>query len=58
MIDGNLSFQAGEEQLTAGPGDIVIVPGDTPHKFTNRGPKHSNMVCIHANPRFETQWLE
>lgn len=26
--------------------------------FTNRGPEHSNMVCIHANPRFETQWLE
>jgi mannose-6-phosphate isomerase-like protein (cupin superfamily) len=58
VIDGNLTFQAGEEQLEAGPGDIVIVPPHTPHKFTNRGPEPANLVCIHANPRFETDWLE
>jgi mannose-6-phosphate isomerase-like protein (cupin superfamily) len=55
---GNLTFQAGEEQLEAGPGDIVIVPSDTPHKFTNRGPGRVHLVCIHANPTFETEWLE
>jgi mannose-6-phosphate isomerase-like protein (cupin superfamily) len=41
VIDGNLTFQAGAERLDAGPGDIVIVPPDTPHKFTNRGPGRS-----------------
>jgi mannose-6-phosphate isomerase-like protein (cupin superfamily) len=56
--DGNLTFQAGEEQLQAGPGDIVIVPPNTPHKFTNNGPGQCNLVCIHANPTFETEWLE
>jgi mannose-6-phosphate isomerase-like protein (cupin superfamily) len=56
--DGSLTFQAGEDQLEAGPGDIVIVPRDTPHKFTNRGPGRVDLVCIHAHPRFETEWLE
>jgi mannose-6-phosphate isomerase-like protein (cupin superfamily) len=56
--DGHLTFQAGDEQLDAGPGDIVIVPADTPHKFTNRGPGQADLVCIHASPTFVTEWLE
>ena len=58
VIDGNLSFQAGDEQFDAGPGDIVVVPPVTPHKFINHGPRPANLVCIHANPTFETEWLE
>ena len=56
--EGHLTFQSGEEQLKAGPGDIVIVPPDTPHKFTNDGPGTSKLVCIHAHPSFVTEWLE
>lgn len=56
--DGNLTFQAGEERLTAGPGDIVIVPANTPHAFTSDGPGPASLVCIHASPTFETEWLE
>jgi mannose-6-phosphate isomerase-like protein (cupin superfamily) len=58
VIDGNLTFQAGDERLDVAPGDIVIVPPEMPHKFTNRGPQRANLVCIHANPTFETEWLE
>ena len=58
VIEGNLTFQAGEERLTAGPGDIVIVPPGLPHKFTNDGPRRSKLVCIHAHPTFVTDWLE
>ena len=58
VIEGNLTFHAGEEQLQAGPGDIVIVPPGEPHKFTNDGPGRSKLVCIHANPTFVTEWLE
>jgi mannose-6-phosphate isomerase-like protein (cupin superfamily) len=36
----------------------VIVPPETPHKFTNIGPGRANLVCIHANPTFVTEWLE
>jgi len=58
VIEGNVTFQSGAEQLKAGAGDIVIVPPDTPHKFVNDGPGRSNMVCIHANPTMVTEWLE
>jgi|SRR5579884_3599754 len=58
VIDGNVTFQAGEEELDAGPGNLVIVPPETPHKFTNRGPGRSHLVCIHASPTFVTEWLE
>lgn len=58
VIDGVVSFQAGEERLDAGPGDIVIVPPEVPHRFTNHGAERANLVCIHANPTFVTEWLE
>ena len=58
VVEGHLTFQAGDERLSAGPGDVVIVPPDTPHRFTNDGPGRSRLVCIHANPTFDTEWLE
>jgi mannose-6-phosphate isomerase-like protein (cupin superfamily) len=58
VIEGNLTFQAGEERLEARTGDIVIVPPETPHKFTNNGPGRANLVCIHGSPTFVTEWLE
>jgi quercetin dioxygenase-like cupin family protein len=56
--EGNLTFQVGEDRQEAAAGDVVIVPADAPHKFTNDGPGRSNMVCIHASPTFQTEWLE
>lgn len=56
--EGHVTFQAGDEQLGAGPGDILIVPPDVPHKFTNDGAGQSYLVCIHANPTMVTEWLE
>ena len=58
VIAGNVDFRAGDEDHEARPGDIVIVPPQTPHKFTNRGPGQAHLVCIHASPTFETEWLE
>jgi mannose-6-phosphate isomerase-like protein (cupin superfamily) len=58
VLEGHLSFRAGDERLAAGPGDIVIVPAATPHRFVNDGPGPSRLICIHANPVFVTEWLE
>jgi mannose-6-phosphate isomerase-like protein (cupin superfamily) len=58
VLSGHLVFTAGDEQLEAGPDDIVIVPPDTPHKFTNNGPDRARLICIHSNPTFATEWLE
>lgn len=56
--EGTVTFQLGNERHQAGPGDIVIAPPGAPHKFTNEGPGPSKLVCIHASPTFETEWLE
>ncbi|MFZ0376341.1 MAG: cupin domain-containing protein [Solirubrobacteraceae bacterium] len=58
VIDGNLTFQSGEERLKAGPGDTMIVPPGAPHKFVNDGPGRSHLVCVHADPTMVTEWLE
>lgn len=58
VVEGSVAFQAGEEKLTAGPGEVVIVPAEVPHKFTNEGPGRSRLVCIHANPIVIGEWLE
>jgi quercetin dioxygenase-like cupin family protein len=55
---GHLTFQLGETRRRVGPGDIVVAPPGAPHKFTNDGPGHSRMVCIHASRTFITEWLE
>ncbi|HEY1522207.1 MAG TPA: cupin domain-containing protein [Solirubrobacteraceae bacterium] len=56
--EGNLTFVAGEERYSAGPGDVIVVPPEVPHKFVNDGPGRSGMVCIHASLTFITEWLE
>jgi mannose-6-phosphate isomerase-like protein (cupin superfamily) len=56
--EGTITFQAGEARFPATGGDIVVVPPDVPHKFTNDGPGRSSMICIHASPTFRTEWLE
>ena len=58
VLAGSITFTAGDEEFDAGPDDIVIVPPDTPHKFTNKGPGNARLICIHANPTFNTEWLE
>lgn len=58
VVEGALTFTAGDDVLAAAAGDIVVVPPGVPHKFRNDGPGRSRLVCIHANPTFATEWLE
>ena len=55
--EGDVLFTLGDETIEAGPGDIVIVPPGTPHKFLSRGETH-RQISIHPVPRMETEWLE
>ena len=54
--EGRAVFTVGGEEIEAGPGQILVVPPNTPHKFRTLGPMRS--IHIHANPKFETHWLE
>jgi mannose-6-phosphate isomerase-like protein (cupin superfamily) len=54
---GTATFTVGTEQVVGRAGQILVVPADTPHKFAT-GPGGYEAVHIHANPTFETTWLE
>ena len=58
ILDGRVQVTVGEETIDGGPGDIVIGPAETPHRFTNQGPGPARLVCIHAAPAMKTQWLD
>jgi mannose-6-phosphate isomerase-like protein (cupin superfamily) len=55
--DGSLTFVAGDETIEASAGQIVIVPADTPHKFTNSGADVARHLDIHPTAKMETTWL-
>ena len=52
-----MTFTAGEQQLQARAGYVVIVPPDTPHAFKNSGDQHLRQIDIHVSPAFKTDWL-
>jgi mannose-6-phosphate isomerase-like protein (cupin superfamily) len=51
-------FTIGDQEIRATAGQILIVPPDTPHKFTNLGPGPLESTDIHENGHFITEWLE
>jgi mannose-6-phosphate isomerase-like protein (cupin superfamily) len=55
---GAARFTADGETIDAGPGDIVVVGAETPHKFKNTGAGRLEVVCIHASPRMIQENLE
>ncbi len=58
MRNGKAVFTADGEDIEAGPGDIVVVGPDTPHKFKNAGDDRLDVICIHASPTFIQTDLE
>lgn len=55
---GQARFTARDQEIDAGPGDIVVVSAGTPHKFRNTGAGLLELVCIHASPRMIQEDLE
>ena len=55
---GTLTFIAGDTTVEASAGQVVIVPPDVPHKFTNTGTTVAQHLDIHASGKMETTWLE
>ena len=55
---GRARFTADGEELEAGPGDILVVGPETPHKFKNLGPERLDIICIHSSPRMIQESLE
>jgi mannose-6-phosphate isomerase-like protein (cupin superfamily) len=56
--EGVSTLTVGSETLEAHAGQVIIVPAETPHKFTNLSDKRLKQVDIHVNKEFITHWLE
>ena len=56
--EGVAMFTVGTDSLEAHAGQIIIVPGNTPHKFINASDKQLKQIDIHVNKQFITHWLE
>jgi mannose-6-phosphate isomerase-like protein (cupin superfamily) len=58
LRSGKARFTADGEELEAGPGDILVVGANTPHKFKNAGDERLDIVCIHASPKMIQEDME
>ena len=58
ILSGRARFTADGQELEAGPGDILVVGPETPHKFKNIGEGRLEIVCIHASPVMIQEELE
>ena len=56
--EGIATFTVGSVMLDAHAGQIIIVPADVPHKFSNLSDKQLKQIDIHVNKQFLTYWLE
>lgn len=54
---GKARITADGQDLEASPGDIIVVSGETPHKFKNIGTERLEIICIHSSPRIIQEWL-
>lgn len=55
---GKARFTADGEDVEAGPGDILVVTANTPHKFRNIGTGRLELICIHSSPYMIQEDLE
>ena len=56
--EGVATFTVDSAIVKAHAGQIIIVPADVPHKFTNLTDRQLKQIDIHLNKQFITYWLE
>jgi mannose-6-phosphate isomerase-like protein (cupin superfamily) len=55
--EGRVAFTLGERKLQVDDGYIVIVPGNTPHRFVNSSNQTLKMISIHCSGKLITEYL-
>jgi mannose-6-phosphate isomerase-like protein (cupin superfamily) len=55
---GRVFLMIGDETVEGSEGQIFVVPAGVPHGFRNSGPGPLEMIDIHENGSFITEWLE
>ena len=50
QYEGQATYTVGDQTIEAGPGEIVVVPPNTPHQFKNSGDTRLRLVGLHPSP--------
>jgi mannose-6-phosphate isomerase-like protein (cupin superfamily) len=45
VLEGRLGLRVGDQELLAGPGDVMTVDPGTPHRFWNAGQGEARFLC-------------
>jgi mannose-6-phosphate isomerase-like protein (cupin superfamily) len=45
VLEGRLGLRVGDQELVAGPGDVMTVEPGTPHRFWNAGQDQARFLC-------------
>jgi mannose-6-phosphate isomerase-like protein (cupin superfamily) len=53
MLEGELTFGVGGEEVVAGPGTFVLVPPGVEHTFANQGDTVARFLNVHAPAGFD-----
>jgi mannose-6-phosphate isomerase-like protein (cupin superfamily) len=53
ILEGEMSFLFGDEEVSAGPGTFVLVPPGVEHGFRNDGARSVRMLNVHAPAGFD-----
>ena len=56
--NGKARFTADGQDIETGPGDILVVGPETPHKFKNIGSDRLDIICIHSSSQMIQEELE
>jgi quercetin dioxygenase-like cupin family protein len=56
--EGAATFTADGAERAVGPGDLVVVPAGTPHKFLATGESNLRMTSVQPSSSFSTEWLD
>jgi quercetin dioxygenase-like cupin family protein len=56
VLGGEVEFRLGKQTVVAKPGDRVLVPAGTPHRFRNLGKETAHFVC-EVTPALEFEQL-
>jgi mannose-6-phosphate isomerase-like protein (cupin superfamily) len=58
VLEGRIGVQLGDENLVAGPGDLVIKPRGVPHAFWNAGDEPARLLEMISPAGFEDYFRE
>jgi quercetin dioxygenase-like cupin family protein len=56
VLDGELTFQLGDELSTRGPGELAFALGGVPHTLANRGSEPARFVIVCTPAGFEREF--